>query len=56
MLGDTAVAVHPEPDKAMNQAEADLRRRLADAPAKEKADLQAALDDIAERRTTVLPD
>ncbi|HVP10969.1 MAG TPA: valine--tRNA ligase [Phycisphaerae bacterium] len=55
MLGDTAVAVHPQPDKAMDQAEADLKRRLADAPAKEKAELQAALDDIAERRKTVLP-
>jgi valyl-tRNA synthetase len=55
MLGDTAVAVHPEPDRALDQAEADLRRRLADAPAKEKAELQAALDDIAERRKTTLP-
>lgn len=55
MLGDTAVAVHPEPDKAMDAAEADLKQRLADAPAKEKPDLQAQLDNIAERRTTVLP-
>ncbi len=55
MLGDTAVAVHPEPDKAMDAAEAELKQRLADAPAKEKPDLQAQLDNIAERRTTVLP-
>ena len=55
MLGDTAVAVHPTPDKEMDRTEAELKKRMEEAPAKEKAELQAQLDDIAERRTTVLP-
>ncbi len=36
MLGDTAVAVHPDPAAALDKAEAELRERLAKAPAKEK--------------------
>jgi len=55
MLGDTAVAVHPEPDKALDKAEADLKRQLAEAPEKERSAIQAQLDDIAERRRTTLP-
>ena len=37
MLGDTAVAVHPDPAAALDQAEAELKAKLAAAPAKEKA-------------------
>ncbi|NLE59838.1 MAG: class I tRNA ligase family protein, partial [Planctomycetes bacterium] len=55
MLGDTAVAVHPEPDKALDKAEAELREKLAEVPDKEKRDVQAAIDEIAERRKTMLP-
>ena len=51
MLGDTAVAVHPDPAAALDKAEAELRERLAKAPAKEKAAIQAQLDDLAERRS-----
>ena len=36
MLGDTAVAVHPDPAAALDKAEADLNERLAAAPAKDK--------------------
>src|SRR5687767_852555 len=36
MLGDTAVAVHPDPAGALDAAEAELRGRLDKAPAKEK--------------------
>ncbi len=46
MLGDTAVAVHPDPAAALKQAEDELRRRLADAPAKEKPELQAQIDEV----------
>ena len=46
MLGDTAVAVHPDPAAALDKAEAELRQRLAAAPAKEKPDIQAQLDDV----------
>src|SRR3972149_1816177 len=46
MLGDTAVAVHPAPPAALDRAEAELRERLAAAPAKERPDIQADLDNV----------
>jgi valyl-tRNA synthetase len=55
MLGDTAVAVHPDPERALAQAEKDLKQKLTDAPDKEKADIRAQLDDLAARRGTMLP-
>jgi len=55
MLGDTAVAVHPEPDRALDKAEAELKAKLAEAPTREKAGIQAEIDNVAERRQTVLP-
>jgi len=55
MLGDTAVAVHPDPAAALDRAEAELRERLAAAPGKQKADLQAELDDLEVRRRELLP-
>ena len=56
MLGDTAVAVHPDPAAALDKVEAELREKLAAAPAKEKADIQKQIDDLAERRKTKLPE
>ncbi len=55
MLGDTAVAVHPDPAAALEQAEKEAHAKLAEAPEKEKAAIQARVDDIAERRKTLLP-
>ncbi|MDX1946435.1 MAG: valine--tRNA ligase [Pirellulaceae bacterium] len=55
MLGDTAVAVHPDPARALDRAEAELRERLDKAPAKEKDGIQAQLDNIGKRRTEMLP-
>ncbi len=55
MLGDTAVAVHPDPAAALDKAEAELEARLAAAPAKQKPELQAELDDVRQRRQTMLP-
>jgi valyl-tRNA synthetase len=55
MLGDTAVAVHPDPAKALDKAEAELRERLAKAAAKEQEPIQAQLDNIATRRKELLP-
>ena len=43
MLGGTAVAVHPDP-AAARTLEAQLRERLAAAPAKQKSEIQAQLD------------
>lgn len=55
MLGDTAVAVHPEPAKALDAAEAELRARLEKAAAKDKEALEEQLKNIAERRAAMLP-
>src|SRR5436190_17359018 len=55
MLGDTAVAVHPDPAGALNKAEAELRERLEKVPAKEKEAIQTQIDNIAERRKSMLP-
>ena len=55
MLGDTAVAVHPDPEGFFTVQEARLRAELETAPTKEKSDIQAKLDRIAERRVTHLP-
>lgn len=55
MLGDTAVAIHPDPAAALDAAEGELRAKLAESPEKQKAEVQAALDDLAERRKTLLP-
>ncbi|MBN1394429.1 MAG: valine--tRNA ligase [Pirellulales bacterium] len=55
MLGDTAVAVHPDPAAALKKAENELRERLKDAPAKEKPDIQKQLDEIERRRNDMLP-
>src|SRR5262249_23624515 len=55
MLGDTAVAVHPDPARALDKAEAELRDRLDKASAKEKDGIQTQIDNIAKRRTEMLP-
>ena len=55
MLGDTAVAVHPHPAKALDAAEAELIERLAKAGAKDKEPLQAQLENIQQRRKEMLP-
>jgi valyl-tRNA synthetase len=55
LLGDTAVAVHPDPAAALDAAERDLRARQAAAPAREQAALGAALDELAARRSERLP-
>ncbi|MEM9827011.1 MAG: valine--tRNA ligase [Planctomycetota bacterium] len=55
MLGDTAVAVHPDPAKALDQVEAKLREKLADASEKERPDVQGEIDALAARREAMLP-
>ena len=56
MLGDAAVAVHPNPAAALDKAEAELKARLEAAGAKDKPDLQKQIDDLDERRRTMLPE
>jgi valyl-tRNA synthetase len=54
MLGDTAVAVHPDPAAALDKAESDLAARLAAAAAKDKPDLEKQIDDLRARRGRML--
>jgi len=56
MLGDTAVAVHPDPAKAIDKAEQEARERLAKAPTKEKAGIEAQIEEIQRRRIEMLPE
>lgn len=55
MLGDTAVAVHPDPAKQLSKVEAELKEKLAEAADKDRPAIEAQLEAIAERRTTHLP-
>ena len=55
MLGDTAVAVHPQPAKALDAAEAELKERLEKAAAKDKEAIQTQIENIQQRRTEMLP-
>ena len=54
MLGDTAVAVHPDPSAALAKTQAELEEKLAAAPAKEKPPIEAQLEALKERRKTKL--
>lgn len=56
MLGDTAVAVHPDPARALDDAERALRDRIADASAKDVEALEKQLEDLLQRKKTVLPE
>ncbi len=55
MLGDTAVAVHPDPAAALDKAGAVLREKLYSAPAKEKAAIEVEIEFLSGRRQAVLP-
>ncbi len=54
MLGDTAVAVHPDPAGAFDLAEKNLRERISTSPAKEREQLQKQLDDLLQNRSDSL--
>jgi valyl-tRNA synthetase len=54
LLGDTAVAVHPQPATALDAVEAGLREKHAAAPAKEKPQVEAELEALAVRRAEML--
>ena len=55
MLGDTAVAVHPDPAAALDDAEKELTERLAAAPAKEKPPIEAQIEEVRRRKVEMLP-
>ncbi len=46
MLGDTAVAVHPDPAAALAKAESELREKLAAAPEKDRPGLESQIESI----------
>ncbi len=55
MLGDTGVAVHPEPDKAFDRVASELREKLKKSSDSEKGRVEAELDALAARRQLMLP-
>jgi valyl-tRNA synthetase len=55
MLGDTAVAVHPDPAKAFDKLSTEIREKLLTANAKEKGELEEQATLLLERRAKMLP-
>jgi valyl-tRNA synthetase len=55
MLGDTAVACHPDPAGALVASIDETRRKLTQAPARERPALEEELARLESRRTTHLP-
>ena len=55
MLGDTAVATHPDPEKAFDKAAALLREKMKEASEGEKAEIQKQADALEQRRKQMLP-
>lgn len=55
MLGDTAVAVHPDPAKTLDKVEAELKAKLNEAPEKEKPEIERQLKQLVKRRAEMLP-
>ena len=53
MLGDTAVAVHPDPSAAFDKLGAELREKLLAATAKEKGELEEQMKLLLDRRASV---
>jgi valyl-tRNA synthetase len=54
MLGDTAVAVHPDPDAALNKVASELREKLKKASASEKESVESQIEELAKRRETMM--
>ena len=55
MLGDTAVAVHPDPAKQLDKVATELKQKLAAAKQTEREPIEKQLEALAERRATMLP-
>jgi valyl-tRNA synthetase len=55
MLGDTAVACHPDPEGALDQFLESLLERISRAPQKEKAHLENVLQETKKRKKNLLP-
>ena len=55
LLGDTAVAVHPEPAEAIERLEADLKIKRNEALPKDIEAIDLELEQLAHRRESILP-
>lgn len=55
LLGDTAVAVHPEPKKALQKAIDAQKQKVQDAPDKERKDAERELERLEARMSEVVP-
>ncbi|MCK4616479.1 MAG: class I tRNA ligase family protein, partial [Pirellulales bacterium] len=55
LLGDSAVAVHPNPRAAMQSLLAELQEKLNQAPAKDQDDIKTDIQVLQQRMETVLP-
>lgn len=55
MLGDTAVAVHPDPRRELEKREQQMRGDISKASEKEKKELQDRLTRLERRREAMLP-
>lgn len=55
LLGDTAVAVHPDPAKLLEEIECKRRDELSSAGEKERPEIEKSLADIETRRRELLP-
>ncbi len=55
MLGDTAIAVHPDPQAALRRYEKQVEQKLAEANDKERPSIEQELERIATRRSEMLP-
>jgi valyl-tRNA synthetase len=55
MLGDTAVAVHPNPGEALAKALELLQQKRVEASAKDKSAIETQIDELQARQRDVLP-
>ena len=55
MLGDTAVAVHPNPRAALETAHQALSHKIQEASAKDRPPLESQLADLESRQREILP-
>ena len=55
MLGDTAVACHPDPAAGLDREAALLKERMAAASKKERAEMEKEIEQIEARKTGLLP-
>ncbi len=55
MLGDTAVAVHPDPEAELDRLSGELPQRIAASPARERPALEKDLEEVERRKEELLP-